>query len=212
MKKNKVVFTLILILCTVCLGDVKAEGKNSKEDDGNKISCSSYQAVYKPHPKYVRHDSPKMRLKIEQAHEMNFTNRGPLFYFILLNENDEKVSEMRLAYTCSQGVSICRLNAYWGQFNSIEKLENLDGRISLDIIALEEDFSQANPISKEKAPHLLIFPNTQSEFYHGIISETDKWDKNIHYYTDEKVLPNFGGYDVWVLDDCDREKRTEQIY
>ncbi len=128
-----------------------------------------------------------------------------IFFYINAFDNlsGKNVSTLRLSDTCSDGVVRCSLNTHAGQFNLNAQMKDFKSGLSFEPIALNNDFFTVNYYGPE-APHLFILTNTASQFYYNRNKSVFKDEMNefINFYTDEKVIPDFGGFDAWVLSTC----------
>ncbi|MBL4576291.1 MAG: hypothetical protein JKY51_09390 [Opitutaceae bacterium] len=180
----------------------------------NTKTCSIYDAIYKPHPSYkspnnIPHKKADniafvMEVKRPKEGEKGGAFRSIFFHITALDKTTgKKVSTMRLADTCSNGVVRCSLNTHAGQFKLNALMEDLKSGFSFEPIALKKDFSPTRYNSKE-APYTFIFPNTASQFYYERNNVNLENDMNefVRFYTDEKIFPDFGGYDIWIMNSC----------
>jgi hypothetical protein len=92
--------------------------------------------------------------------------RTRFFYFDAFDrKTKQKVSTIRLADLCSNGIVRCGLNTNEGQFHSNDEMKELKGGIDFEPIALARDFSKTR-YSGPDAPYAFVFPDTEMEFYY----------------------------------------------
>ncbi len=184
---------------------------NSVNADSSSPTCSLYDAKYKPHPSYGS-DKGKlgfvMTVQKPELGEGGGSIRSVFFRIDAFdNKTGEKVSTLRMGDICSNGVVVCAINAEMGQFNPISELKTFDSSIGFFIIALKSDFSEARYNSQD-APYVYVLPHTANAIHQEINGQSKESIPNyVRYYSDEKVFPNFSGYDVWVLSSCVVEKQ-----
>ncbi len=173
--------------------------------------CSLYDAKYKPHPSYNR-DKGKldfvMTVKKPEAGEGGGSIRSVFFYIDAFDaKTSEKVSSLRMGNSCSNGVVVCAINAEMGQFSPINELKEVSSSIGFSVIALKKDFSEARYDGPE-APYAYVLPHTASAIHGTINGKSKEHIPNyVRYYSEERVFPDFSGYDVWVLSSCVAEKQ-----
>jgi hypothetical protein len=87
-------------------------------------------------------------------------------------------------------------------------MKELKAGLSFSPIALSADFFRL-PYNSKEAPYSFIFPDTASEFYYRLNDKKfqEVTSEFVRFYTDSKVFPNFGGYDVWIFDHCSNENK-----
>jgi len=189
----------------------------------NMEQCSTYDAVYKP----IAAGYPSVNASRENEDSLSFTltihkpmdggkggsHRTRFFYFDAYdNATGEKISTLRMADVCSNGVVRCGINTYEGQFRKNDEMKELEFIIGFDPIALRKDFSRTKYWDSQ-APYAYIFPDTLAVF-HSLKSKLNIRSKEssvsvdtlvsdfVAFHSPKHALPDFGGKDVWLLDHC----------
>ncbi len=192
--------------------------------DDKASSCSIYDAVYKPHPSHypdvpVLENSKSLTFTLTAQKPLNGEKGGShrtiFFYIDAFDLSGKKVSTLRMADTCSNGVVECAISTNEGQFQSSEKMKELEYGLGFKPIALRRDFSRMEYYGPE-APYAFILSGTLKDIY-LLLNKTPLYpptEENLVYteivpqfvrfYTSDKVFPDFSGHDVWVLDSCDK--------
>lgn len=142
-------------------------------------------------------------LRIEKG-DMGHHTRSTFLNFDAYNKAGEHVSTMRLVDTHSNGFSRQSFSTYWGMyctFGKDDQSDCQDMKMSPVFypIGVNKDLSLAG---LREAPPLLIFPETFHELTYKSYQAPQDWEKYIRFYTDEKIYPDFRGYDFWVRRKC----------
>jgi hypothetical protein len=195
-KLLKIKFFIFALLTTVALVNMPPTAK------ANNIQCSPFRAIYKPSSSYKTRDLD-FTLIISSHPEMSYASFGPYFTFTAYDKKTgKKVSSLRMARNCSNGTVVCGLDAEAGQFAEEKNYQTFESSPSFREIALSKNFEIMDDVDKEAA-YSLILPYTEYQFKKNIIPHPQNWDRYIKFYTPEKIIPNFTGFDVWILSNCD---------
>lgn len=192
--------------------------------DGGASSCSIYDAVYKPHPSHYpdvpvlgKQKALTFTLTAEKPlnSEKGGSHRTIFFYIDAFDLNGKKISTLRMADTCSNGVVECTISTSEGQFSPNEKMKELEYGLGFEPVALRRDFSRMEYYGPE-APFAFILSDTLKDIYQLLNKTplypptkenqvyTETVSQFVRFYTSDKVFPDFSGHDVWVLDSCDK--------
>jgi hypothetical protein len=199
-----------LLISFICLAFFLFIANSAVAAKKDAASCSIYDAVYKPHPEYEKRDLDfELTVHKPLPGEGN-SMRMPFYYFDAFDEAGKKVSTLRMAQGCGLGVSKCSIGAAAGQFRSNDDYIEFKTNLNFDPLSLDENFLDIR--SKDEAPFALIFLETKRKFYWASEAPGAKlelFDHFVRYYTPEKILPNFGGYDVWLFNKCARDSAQQ---
>ena len=133
-------------------------------------------------PMHPERASSKFELEITEPPEgISFV----LFEMRIVRFEDVPVSEMRLTFACTQGISICGLS-----FDGKNKFGSA-------AILLDEDLNQVNLYSFELCRIKYIF--TDSAYYYLFKFDWSIDEANIKYYDRRRLPPDFMGIDSWIL-------------
>lgn len=188
-------FNLALLTMTLamsCWLSISAIAQTEKTPE--ELSCSSYEAVYKPHPKQQDYDQYEMTIQeIKQEEGYEFTSYDKITV-IKYNEDNKPLYELTLTYVCGGGSApACSVG-----------VPVTSGKpISFVPEALNRDFSPAYFIGRADdtsaaAPYSLVFPGSISKFYYQgrHISE-----EGVKFYGKTKpLIDSFPS--VWLLNQC----------
>jgi len=186
--------------------------RNSEALGADKL-CSIFDAEYKPHKVAAGRENPKSRdldfrltIRPPDPEEKGGSHRTRFFYFDAFErETGRKVSTLRLADVCSNGIVRCGLDAEEGQFNPTKNMKELKAGIGFEPIALTRDFTEIS-YAGPQAPYVFIFPDTEAKFYYYDRPFDSRFqstvDEFVKFHTKERIFPDFGGYDVWILTSC----------
>jgi hypothetical protein len=167
-------------------------------------TCSVYDAVYKPHPDYQRRDLDfDLRVRRPLPGEGS-SMRMVFYYFDAFDRAGDKVSTLRMAEGCGLGVPKCTISATRGQFRNNSDYVEFRTNLTFDPLSLSDAFMKIESFESEP-PYAFIFLETKQKFYwmsKAPGAKLDVFDDFVRYYTPQKVLPDFGGYDVWLFDRC----------
>ncbi len=171
-------------------------------------ACAFKDAIYSPKAE-DRKSEYYFELKLDKNHPAPV--RHYYFNFGLYRESSNKLlSSLRLGDVCSNGVSVCRASAYYGQYNDMSNLKEFEhGDFALEYMMLNKDFSRYYSQKTEiKAPYAIVFMNTASEFYYKMSllkpaapKENDNYPF-IKYFEKNAPIPVFSGSDIWVFKEC----------
>lgn len=195
-----------MLVSFICLAFVLFIANSAAAAKQDAASCSIYDAVYKPHPEYEKRDLDfELTVHKPLPGEGN-SMRMPFYYFDAFDHAGTKVSTLRMAAGCGQGVSMCGINAAAGQFRSNEEYQEFKTHLVFEPLAFGSDFLSRNPWG-DPAPHAVVFHNTKKKFYaanEAPYAKPELFDHFVRYYTPDKVLPDFGGFDVWLFERCSK--------
>lgn len=175
-------------------------------------TCNVYGAEYVPQKQINDKKYPKNKsddrdpalsfvLRIEKG-DGGQAFRSTFLYFDAFDSKGIKVSSMRLGDTHSNGSWTQGFSGETGQYydpkdeSTWKDFESAPGFIPLGV---NEDFSQA---SLESAPYMLIFPQTYVTLRYDSYQVPENWDYYIKFYTEERIFPDFRGYDFWIRKKC----------
>lgn len=161
-------------------------------------SCLLKDAIYEPNSK----NDYRQKLYVTNAEDKN-ASRKYFFYFNYYTENENLIQQMRLAYGCSSGASVCRASAYYGQYNDMNTLSDFKTTLNFEVVALDKNFTLIPVDLEKKTPYAIIFPNAKSAFYYNDWSSAHRYMKT---FMKENGDPAFSGEDVWILRDCETKK------
>jgi hypothetical protein len=133
-------------------------------------------------PMHPERASSKFELEITEPPEgISFV----LFEMRIVRFEDAPVSEMRLSFACTQGISICGLS--------------FDGknRFGSAAILLDEDLNQVNLYRFDLCRIKYVF--TDSAYYYLFKFDWSIDEANIKYYDSRRLPPDFMGIDSWIL-------------
>lgn len=121
------------------------------------------------------------------------------FYIDAYNKAGHKVSTMRLGENWSLGVSRQYFSNYYGQFGDpdTEWSEKI-AQFSFNPIGVNKEL---RPASIQSVPQLIILENTFQKIKTSI-QDPEGWDRYIKFYTEDRVYPDFRGYDFWERRAC----------
>lgn len=187
--------------------------------------CHLIGAEYVPQNQMVKsYDKEKHNVNRSLSFVMHFENGdmdGSLRTLFLnvdaYNQDGVKVSRMRLGNAWSNGVSRESFSAAYGVYcdlvpedpgdirpkriRDLDRMEcpSLERGPGFYLIGVNEDLSKA---ALRDAPALLIMPETYHVLRDTSYQIEKDWDKYIRFYTDERIYPDFRGYDFWVRQKC----------
>jgi hypothetical protein len=204
-------FTLLLLATALAMSYLPISHlKASVTED---LSCSIYDAAYKPHPSYFPQvpilEKPKsldfvLTIRRPSEGERGGSHRSIFFYIDAFDrQTGAKISTLRLGDTCSNGIVRCDINTHEGQFRPNDSMKELESGIAFEPIALTKDLARVEYSSTE-APYIFIFPDTLQTIYNFVNKSSYEHtvDEFVRFYTDTKEFPDFSGYDVWILNSC----------
>jgi hypothetical protein len=167
-------------------------------DKETAASCSIYDAVYKPHPDYKPRDLDFELTVREALPGEGSSMRSHFLYFSAYDDDRNQVSMLRMGLGCTS--STCFISATTGQFHTNDALLEFATHLRFDPLAFNHALRDV-PVWGPDAPYALVFQNTKGKFYRAK-EQGDPFDEFVKYFTPNHTLPDFGGYDVWLLDRC----------
>lgn len=191
---------LLWLIVTICTWPTSANAK------GN---CLMYGAEYIPQKstyelnEAVLNKSLSFVLRIEKG-DIGSSIRSTFLNFDAYDKSGKKVSTMRFGDSWSNGVARQGFSTYFGMYCTFGKDSESDCRdmkssAAFYPIGVNADLSSANINS---APDLLIFPGTYWQLRYGSFQVPEHWDQYIRFYTEDRIYPDFRGYDFWVRKKC----------
>jgi hypothetical protein len=117
-------------------------------------SCPLDKAIYELHTK--EKFPYKLRMKFSFP-DKEISSIKFFVHFLAYDNKDTLRSEMRTAYSCSGGLGVCQLSAYWGQYNQLDDLQEFKSDLSYDFIPLDKNFYDVNSFKKD-LPYFVIIP------------------------------------------------------
>lgn len=216
-------FTRLLSPAIIGLITVVCFMSSSFGAEANPVSCPISSAEYKPHPSYFAPGAlPNRNVALDfimtvhepLADEKGGSHRTKFFHIDAFdNSTGEKVSTLRMADACSNGIVRCWISTSEGQFHSNDELKELKSGMSFEIIALDQEFFKI-PYYGPEAPYVFILPNTANVIHAYYRKDEPAYQQTVEefvrFHTDEKVFPNFWGYDVWIRDSCKSSLRRSE--
>lgn len=185
MKAISVHIFISLLVLTIFLSFHTVQANENGAD-----SCPSNHAIYKPHPSY-----PTRNLDFTLTIEKPYPEGWQRDFYIH-------------AYDRKTGKEVSALR------NSMFSLISADYR-AFNFIALRKDFFPEKDILG-KAPYVFILQDTNRLKIEPVQAEKDKKEpedleiknppsdlSDLYFYTDQKILPDFRGLDVWVFEECE---------
>lgn len=189
---------------------------SSASQTNDAASCLPFGAEYVPQDQIISDTYDENRndinetlsfvLRIEKGDMCcKSTLRNIFLNFDAYNKEGVRVSTMRLGDVWSNGVSRQGFSSHYGQYCDFGKdggdnaCEEKESAIGFDPIGITKDL---RPASVKQAPYLLIFPGTYRELRYSSLQRPEEWDQYIKFYTEDRVYPDFRGYDFWVRKKC----------
>jgi hypothetical protein len=167
----------------------------------NLENCNIKDAIYKPSAEKAD-TLRKFNMKFLSS-EGNEKSSSRLFFLLInaFDQSEQNISSARFGYGCSNGVSVCRASAYYGQYNSNQKLVDIKNSPNFEVTFLSKSFEQLYPSNdaKAKAPYAIVLPNTAAAISYREKSSDKEY---IKYFGNNHEFPDFSNYDVWLLNAC----------
>lgn len=149
---------------------------------------------------------------VMRAEEGNGNVERSVFLLFDAYKGQKKVSTMRLGNAWSNGVSRQSVSTYYGMYCNFNKdkgknCEDMKPAAGFYPIGVREDLTGS---AFNNAPELIIFPGSFWELRYKSYEHPEHWDKYIKFYTDDRIYPDWRGYDFWVRTKCGKSKKESE--